>query len=98
MYVMRTAATPKLPSGNVLEIQMAAAQIWIYSLPNEHYLIAKRRPFSYQIPIIDNIGEQVYQLVSGVQIDLPKWEHVVKDAEGQVWAKFQDNIYNVTDL
>ncbi len=76
----------------------APTQIWIYSLPNVHYLIAKRRPFSYQIPTIDHTGEQVYQLVSGVQIDLPKWDNVVKDAKGQVWASFQDKIYNISEL
>lgn len=76
----------------------APVKIWIYSLPNIHYLIAKRRPFSYQIPTMDYTGEQVCQLVSGVQIDLPKWEHVAKDVDGQVWATFQDIVYNVTDL
>jgi hypothetical protein len=35
---------------------------------------------------------------SRVTISVPIWEHVEKDAEGNVWATFQDNNYNITDL
>jgi hypothetical protein len=76
----------------------APLKIWIYSLPNTHYLIAKRRPFSYQIPIMDYTGTWSYKVINGTQIEQPVWEHIVKDADGHVWATFQDNIYNITDL
>jgi hypothetical protein len=72
--------------------------IWIYSLPDVHYLIAKRRPFSYQLPYMDATGTMTYQIVNGVNIPMPTWEHIVKDTHGQVWASFQDKIYDVTDL
>lgn len=79
-------------------MQATSQKIWIYSLPNTHYLIAKRTPFSYQIPTMDHSGTLTYKLINGLTIQLPVWEHVVKDAEGHVWATFQDNIYNITDL
>ena len=79
-------------------MQASSQKIWIYSLPNIHYLIAKRVPFSYQIPTMDNTGTLTYKLINGVNIPTPIWEHVVKDAEGHIWATFQDNIYNITDL
>ena len=47
---------------------------------------------------MDYSGTLTYKLINGVTIQLPAWEHVVKDADGHVWATFQDNIYNITDL
>lgn len=73
-------------------------QIWIYKIPTIDYLIAKRSPFSYQIPLMDSTGSLTYQIVNGVLIDIPEWENVVKDTKGNIWATFQTYIYNVTDL
>jgi hypothetical protein len=77
---------------------MQPSTIWIYNIPNVHYLIAKRRPFSYQIPTMDNTGTMTYKLVNGVNVAIPQWENVVKDTNGYFWATFQNNIYDVTDL
>lgn len=72
--------------------------IWIYNIPNVHYLIAKRRPFSYPIASMDNTGEISYKMINGVSIPMPQWEQVVRNEQGQVWATFQGHIYDVTDL
>lgn len=77
---------------------MQQNQIWIYKIPTIDYLIAKRLPFSYQIPRMDSTGSFTYQIVNGVNIDIPVWEHIVKDNNGYIWATFQNNIYNVTDI
>lgn len=73
-------------------------KIWVYNIPHIDYLIVKRTPFSYQIPMMDSTGTTVYKIVNGVYIDEPVWEHVVKDVHGHIWATFQDNIYNVSEL
>lgn len=75
-----------------------SVSIWIYNIPNVHYLIAKRRPFSYPIASMDYTGEMSYKMINGVNIPMPQWEQVVKNERGQVWATFQGHIYDVTDL
>jgi hypothetical protein len=47
---------------------------------------------------MDNTGTMTYKFVNGVSIPTPCWENMVKDTHGQIWATFQNNIYNVTDI
>jgi hypothetical protein len=72
--------------------------IWIYKIPTLDYLIAKHHPFSYQIPLMDSTGTMTYQVINGVQITTPQWENIVKDSDGNVWATFQEYVYNITDI
>ena len=73
-------------------------QVWVYSDPTKDYLIVKRHPFWYQVPVYDfQFGTDMVELVQGVCIDCPKWEQ--RTVKGTlIFAKAFNRWYEISDL
>jgi hypothetical protein len=71
--------------------------VWVHS---EHdYLVVKRAPFQYQVPIMTPDGDMAYQIEHGVSMLVPKWQKVVKDERTRrVWGYHNGIRYDITDL
>jgi hypothetical protein len=72
-------------------------KVWVYTTAC-NYLIVKRTPYYYRYDEIDiSTGTQLCKIISGNQIELPKWDWVRQDEHG-TWAGFSNLIYEISDL
>ena len=73
--------------------------IWVYRVPGEQYMIAKRTPFSDYTSSMDNrSGQLSYTLIQGVAMPLPvEWDWKQKHI-GRTFAGFSGQVYDITDL
>jgi hypothetical protein len=73
--------------------------IWIYRVPGEQYMIAKRSPFSDYSQSMDYRSAQLsYTLLQGVPMPEPvTWDWKQKHA-GRTFAGFGVYVYDITDL
>jgi hypothetical protein len=73
-------------------------QVWVYTDPRKDYLIVKRFPFWYQIPVYDlKLGTEMIEYIQGVCIECPKWEQ--RTVNGTlIFAKANNRWYEISDL
>jgi hypothetical protein len=73
--------------------------IWVYRVPGEHYMIAKRHPFSDYTRGLDyRSGQQSFTLIQGIPMPVPTaWDWKTKH-EGRTFAGLGDHVYDISDL
>lgn len=67
-------------------------KVWVYRIAHVDYKIVRRAPFQLHVETSDCTN-----ILPGVMIDLPQWSQIVSE-NGRVWATFQSELFDVTDL
>ena len=75
-------------------IQMSC--IWVYNYKD--YYIAKYDAFAMYKEVLDKNGTVIHELVQGVSMILPTaWDWKIHK-DGRIFAGFQGNTYDITDI
>jgi hypothetical protein len=74
-----------------------STNVYVYSLPRHEYKIVKMVPFSSFFVNLDKNGQHYMQIFQGKQMENPVWEWM-REYKGHVYAKYDNDIYNITDL
>jgi len=67
-------------------------KVWVYRIAHVDYKIVRRAPFQLHVEAADCTN-----ILPGVMIDLPQWSQIVSEND-RVWATFQSELFDVTDL
>lgn len=74
-----------------------AELVYVYKDPRVTYLIVKRTPFSYQIPVVDKEGYSCLEILQGQGIPCPVWSDFTVSGE-YIFAKVANVIYEISDI